>query len=368
MPPSKLETSQQQQPVPPIETPSTTTVKPSRSKKTRPAASSSSIKDTVLLASWVVIFAALAYHLFATITAPETPLDEAIKLYADSESKFIDVKVENHLFSVHYKIEGNPNGKTLVLVHGSTPSLSSWDDITAQLKSEFRIVRLDLAGYGLTNNVLRFNHTQFNYAKFFDAFMTATKLKETKVTLVGHSFGGAVAWIYAGFNPDNVESLILIDSSGPYARDSDFPVAFVIFHKSAGLFFRYYSPSWLMRLTLKYMYFDKSKITEDLVNRYHNLWMIEGTREAITNMCENYVFSRATLGIYRKQVLREIKAPALILWGEQDTIIPLRYAQQLHEDLKNSKLVVYKDQNHMAHEENPARVANDIRDFLKTLP
>lgn len=345
--------------------------KATRTKKTGASSSgsekaSATRKTTLRTVVWIALFAAFVYHFVDTLTTPEIPLNEAIQRFSDSESKWIDVKVDEHLFSVHYKIEGNPNGKTLVLVHGSTLSLSSWDDVTAILKSEYRIVRLDLAGYGLTNNALRFNHTQFNYAKFFDAFMTAMKLKETKVTLVGHSFGGAVAWLYAGFNPDNVEGLVLIDSSGPYARDSNFPVAFVILHKSAGLLFRYYSPTWLMRLTLRNMYSDKSKITSELVQHYRDLWMIEGTREAITNMCENYAFGRTVLGLYRRQVLREIKAPTLILWGKDDGIIPLRYANNLHEDLTNSKLIVYEDQSHLPHEEDPTRVANDIREFLSS--
>jgi len=56
--------------------------------------------------------------------------------------------------------------------------------------------------------------------------------------------------------------------------------------------------------------------------------MIEGTREAITNMCENYVFGRTPLGLYRRQILREIKTPTLILWGKEDSIIPLRYGHR----------------------------------------
>ena len=162
------------------------------------------------LASKIVggIFAFLFFVLFI-ICERDRPVEELIPLYANQDSKFMPILG----MQVHYRDEGvQSDSVPLILLHGMSSSLNTWDSVAMGLKAERRIISLDLPGFGLTGpspeNAYNFTY----YSKFIDSFTTRLKIK--RFILVGNSMGGAISWNYALHNPKGLAKMILIDAAG----------------------------------------------------------------------------------------------------------------------------------------------------------
>jgi pimeloyl-ACP methyl ester carboxylesterase len=125
--------------------------------------------------------------------------------YAPEPSKFIFINGTR----VHYRDEGE--GPVIVLLHGVLSSLHTWDGWLKELAGRYRIVRLDLPGWGLTGKA-GFPYNMPVYIDFLNEFFN--KIGLVKIYLVGSSFGGLISWNYAIKYPDKVNKLILLDSTG----------------------------------------------------------------------------------------------------------------------------------------------------------
>lgn len=126
----------------------------------------------------------------------------------ESGSKFIHVDG----FDIHYRDEGSPDKPVLVMVHGVMASLHTWDGWVAELSEHFRIIRLDVPGFGLTGGGQDREYDGERLVKVFGLFLDRLDLKQ--VSIAGNSLGGYIAWNYALANAHRVERLILIDPAG----------------------------------------------------------------------------------------------------------------------------------------------------------
>src|SRR5215470_14554481 len=103
-------------------------------------------------------------------------------------------------------------GAPLVLLHGMGSSLHTWDAWSDALRSRFRVIRMDLPGFGLTGPNRQDDYRNETYLAFLDAFRS--KLGLDGFALAGNSFGGQIAWSYAVAHPGQVRALVLVDPSG----------------------------------------------------------------------------------------------------------------------------------------------------------
>lgn len=131
-------------------------------------------------------FLALIFILLFIVCERDRPVEELIPLYANKDSKFMPILG----MKVHYRDEGIPSDSTpLILLHGMSSSLNTWDSVVIGLKDKKRVISLDLPGFGLTGpspeNAYNFDY----YSKFIDSFTTRLKIK--RFILVGNSMGGA---------------------------------------------------------------------------------------------------------------------------------------------------------------------------------
>ncbi|UCH10746.1 MAG: alpha/beta fold hydrolase, partial [Fidelibacterota bacterium] len=116
---------------------------------------------------------------------------------------------------VHIRDQGT--GPAVVLLHGMFSSLHTWDGWVEALQDSFRMIRLDLPGFGLTGPRPDADYSLSEYVGFMDALLD--ELGVERAILVGNSLGGGIAWEYSLAHPSRVEGLILIDAVG-YPRDS----------------------------------------------------------------------------------------------------------------------------------------------------
>lgn len=302
----------------------------------------SKVKAVLVGGGAVVLLAGLSS---VRLDIPESELEPR---YTSSASRFVIVDG----LRIHYRDEGD--GLVVLLLHGNGSSLHTWDGWTQVLRNDFRVIRLDLPGFGLTGPNASGEYSCVALAAFLDRFVNQLQL--TNFHLVGNSMGGAVAWNYALDHPDKVRKLILVDARG-FPRDK--PRALVRWARMPLLnrLFRYATPRWLVEQQVKVMYADDTKVTDALVQRYYDLTRREGNREAI--------IARWRLSeVSHVDRLRELRMPTLILWGREDQVFPAEDAYRFRALIPNAEVVVYPGAGHVPMEERSEETVADARRFL----
>jgi RraA family protein len=284
-------------------------------------------------------------------------LEELYQKYFNEHSKWVEIGGQE----IHYRIEGNPTGETLFLIHGVFSSLHTWDKWVELLKDEFRIVRCDLPGFGLTGPRKDNVYSVASYITFLKEFLD--KLNIDKCHFIGNSLGGWLSWEFAYRYPQKVSRLVLIDAAGFNDRESiptifrlakNIPLKNLISQVAEQIT----PPKNLVEIMIKNAYGDNNKVTEEITERYRDLLMFKGNREVFLTLANAKVEDNS----YR---VKEIENPTLIMWGEKDKWIPLANAYKFNYNLVNSKILIYEGVGHIPMEEIPERTAEDAKIFLK---
>jgi len=289
----------------------------------------------------------------ATAWAPDRPVASLKARWATAPSQFIRIDG----MDVHIRDEGpRDDPQPILLVHGTSASLHTWDGWAQALKTKHRVIRFDLPGFGLTGPSPSGDYTLAAYSRFVVDVLEKLGIKQA--ILAGNSLGGAVAWKTAADYPDRVSKLILVDSAGyPYEPES-IPIGFRLAQiRALAPLLQRLLPRSLIESSVRNVYADPSKVTPELVDRYYELTLREGNRKALGDRFKagNERFSSQ---------IKQVKQPALVLWGAQDRLIPVAQAQLFAKDIAGSQLQVFDGLGHVPHEEDPARTVAAARAFL----
>jgi pimeloyl-ACP methyl ester carboxylesterase len=284
----------------------------------------------------------------------DIPLAELKAKYADESSAFIRVGQ----IDVHYRDQGPRNDRPLVLVHGTGSSLHTFDAWTDELQKHHRVIRMDLPAYGLTGPFPNRDYSTHNYVDFIYEFLKHLNIKTC--ILGGNSLGGNIAWNFTLKHPDMVEKLVLIDASGyPTSAQSE-PLAFTLAKIPAvNHIFTYITPRYIAERSVNNVYADKTKVTKELVDRYFELTLREGNRQAFVDKLNNENNSNSYNSI------PSIQQSTLILWGAEDKLIPVENAFKFEKNLKNDTLVILKNVGHVPMEESPKESLIPLLSFLQ---
>jgi pimeloyl-ACP methyl ester carboxylesterase len=275
--------------------------------------------------------------------------------YAGGASEFVQLMD----MDVHYRDEGNPQDSLpIVLIHGTGSSLHTFDAWTNNLKGNKRVVRMDLPGFGLTGPFPDREYTIDQYVKFVAAFLAARGIHHC--ILAGNSLGGQIAWNFTLRHPEMVRKLILIDAAGYPKKSTSVPLAFRVAQMPVlNKILTFITPRFVVKSSVRNVYADESKITNELVDRYFYLSLRAGNRQALIDRMQTP---------YDTNQIREIKnirQPTLILWGAEDGLIPTESAFRFQQDLPNDSLVILKNSGHVPMEENPEESLEAILHFIE---
>ena len=310
------------------------------------------IKSLKILFSFIIILTIGAFILFFH---RDISLDKLKLKYANIQSSFISVKN----IDIHYRDEGNQTDSIpIILIHGTGASLHTFDDWTNKLKYSKRVIRLDLPAYGLTGPFVDRDYSILNYTSFLKEFLETLDIKQC--IIAGNSFGGEIAWNFALEKPDIVKKLILINSGGFPSSSKSVPIAFRLAQTPViNKVVRFITPFFIVKSSVENVYFDKSKVTDSLVERYFDLCLREGNRQAFID--------RLGIGKRNNYInISNIKQPTLILWGADDLLIPVENAYKFQNSLPNNKLVILENSGHVPMEENPFESIKHVIEFLNT--
>ena len=288
----------------------------------------------------------------------DIPLNELKIKYTNSDSSFINIEGTN----VHYRDEGSSSDSIpIILIHGTGSSLHAYDIWSDNLKKSNRVIRMDLPAFGLTGPFLKRDYTISNYTTFLKKFLDSLNIKQC--ILVGNSLGGEIAWRFAIQEPVMSRKLILLDPSGYPVISKSVPIAFKLAKIPVlNKFLTYITPRFLVRASIENVYFDKSKVSDSLVNRYFDLTLRKGNRKAIVDRLK--VSTTLTNGTKTHDNIKNIKQPTLIIWGSDDQLIPVENGYKFKNDITNSKLIVMQQTGHVPMEEKPLESLKFTIDFL----
>ena len=301
----------------------------------------------------LVIVATVATH-----WAPDQPVSTLEPRWAQPPSQFLDVAG----LRTHLRDEGpRDDPMPIVLLHGTSDSLHTWGGWTDVLARERRVIRVDMPGFGLTGPAPGGDYRVERYVEFVAALLDALGVRQC--VLVGNSFGGWVSWETALAHPGRVQALVLVDSAGYPLESQSVPIGFRIAQVPLlNRLMQFTLPRGLIESSVKNTYGDPSLVTGELVDRYFELTLREGNRQALA---ERFAAGRWAADTAR---IRQLTLPTLILWGGRDRLIPPEYATRFHRDIAGSQLVMFPGLGHVPQEEDPEATVAAVRDFLRAGP
>ena len=249
---------------------------------------------------------------------------------------------------------GPRDAPAVLLLHGFGASLHTWEDWAQTLQRQYRVIRIDLPGNGLSSPDPTGDYSDARSHAVIVALLD--KLGVERTTVVGNSIGGRIAWTFAARHPERMAKLVLVSPDGfaspgfEYGKAPDVPLMVEAM--------RYTLPKWLLKPSLAPAYADPAVMTDALATRYHDLMLGPGTREAmIARMAQTVLVDPLPL-------LRSIAAPTLLLWGDKDALIPIANAADYLKALPHARLETLPGVGHLPQEEAPEASARLLVAFL----
>ena len=310
---------------------------------------------------WTLFLSLLAacIGVLAWSWAPDRSVDSLKARWATPPSRFVTLQG----MQVHLRDEGPRDDPIpIVLIHGTSASLHTWDGWVAALSPHRRVVRMDLPGFGLTGPAPDGDYSMARYTGFMRDLLDLLNIDQA--VLAGNSLGGGIAWQTALAHPTRVRQLVLVDATGYPLQAQSMPIGF-----------RLAQMSWLAPVTQKVLprsmiaasvrnvYGQPERVSADLVDRYYELTLREGNRASLTKRFQYRSSDAALAG-----EISQLRQPTLILWGSEDRLIPPEHGQGFNKDIAGSQLQVFQGLGHVPHEEDPEATVQAVKSFLNLPP
>ncbi|MGI9309313.1 MAG: alpha/beta fold hydrolase [Gammaproteobacteria bacterium] len=301
------------------------------------------------IAGLVVVL--LISTLIALVAYRDIPADVLEAKYANEESRFMHVDGVR----IHFRDVGT--GPPVVLIHAHFANLIGWDPWVDALKQDYRVIRFDMTSHGLTGPDPSGDYTLERTIELTERFVDALDLDE--FAIAGTSMGGTVAMHYTARHPERISKLILLSPGALEGR--------AMTEENKGRMgtpldiVTYITPRALPKFMLKGGFGDPDKVTDELVDRWYEMWMREGQREAEVARMRQYEPGDL------EGVVASITRPVLLMWGEANTRASIEQAPVFVDMLSSAEsvqLITYPGVGHMAVQEAGDLTAVDAVAFL----
>ncbi len=266
--------------------------------------------------------------------------------------------------TIRYQKSGNgPNN--IVLIHGFACSRLNWHSILAKFPGhKYTLFIPDLKGYGDSSAPHDGAYSLYDQAHIIKAFTAYLNLK--KFSLVGHSMGGGVVLTLATMREltSKIDALVLLDSAAfkdpkpRFIKILNTPFLRYIF------LFLLIPLNSIIRYAIGRIFYDKQKVTDVLIKRYRPYFYRQRHHNVYIKTAEQLIPEN-----YYEEIekFKQIQIPALIIWGKQDPVIPLRNGLKLADHLQNSTLRIIDECGHIPHEEKPEITSDYLVSFLNDI-
>ncbi len=312
-----------------------------------------------VLRGLALVFVALVGALIL-MRVPDTDPAEMRAKYGGAPSRF--VQLDDGL-NVHYRDEGPDDGDAdapvIVLLHGSSSDIHTWQSWVDGLKADHRVVRFDQIGHGLTGPAKSGDYARDAFVADVDEL--ANKLGLDRFVLAGSSMGGGIAMAYAMAHPEKLDGLVLVGSAGaPIRREGGGNLLFTLAAiPGVNAVLSTVTPRSLVERSLRQSVSNQDIVTPEAVDRYWEMARYPGNRAATMER-----MARPRVSFAAEEVAR-VEVPTLVMWGEEDTLAPYAAAGWYMEHLPEATLANYPGVGHLPMEEAPAKSLADLRRWLE---
>lgn len=301
-----------------------------------------------MIVAWVAGLALLAIVALALFLHTPDKSRAALEVAYPGDYRIVDG------LRLRLRDTGPRDAPTVILLHGLGASLETWEPWAQALSARFRVIRLDLPGFGLTGADPTGDYADTRTIKILVDLMD--QLRVDRASLIGNSLGGRIAWNFAALHPDRVTRLVLVSPDG-FASPGfvyDAPPKSPLMMRALP----YIAPRGLLKSSLEAAYARPQKLSEKTVTRYRDMMLAPGVRTAILARMDQTILHDPA------PILARITAPTLLLWGEKDGMIPISNAADYLRLLPHATLVRLPDLGHVPFEEDPVTSLPPVEHFL----
>lgn len=286
-----------------------------------------------------------------TVTRPARRL--ALADARKDSAREIDRLLATPAGTIHAIVRGD--GPDVVLLHGVTDNGHTWHDVQSALSASARVHAVDLPGHGLSD-IPKQPLTAREMARWVLAYMDAAGVE--RAVVVGWSLGGAVAAAFSADHAARVSGLVL---EAPAVLDFAFPIS--LWPLKVGgigeIMYRLAANRSMRRFFMGAAFAHSFAPSDDVMERYWRGWQINGRPRYIRSLLNEFKSTETT------PLLGDIRAPAWIVHGDEDQLIPLRVADELEKKLASAKLYRLNKVGHSPHLERPDVVLDAIGEAMR---
>lgn len=255
------------------------------------------------------------------------------------------------------------SGDIFLFVHGFASSSYTWRYLEKHYSEKYRVISLDLKGFGQSSKPNDESYSVKDQSEILLNFIKKNNLHN--ITLVGHSFGGAVVlFSYISAKEEvkqSIKKLILIDSA-VYKQDLPDFISILRIPIINRLSLSFIPSKINSKTVLKKSFFDNSKITDEMINTYGSYLNQPGAHHALIQTANNIIPDDIEVLTSK---YKEISIPVLIIWGENDTIVKKSLGVRLHNEIAGSSFESIQQCGHIPQEECPEDTMKIIEKFIK---
>jgi pimeloyl-ACP methyl ester carboxylesterase len=288
-----------------------------------------------------------------TLTSPATDAGKGLR---EGYAEVGDV-------TLHYVEAGD--GPLVVLLHGFPEFWYGWrQQIAPLVEAGFRVVAPDLRGYNLSSRPDGF--TAYTADKLAtDVRGLIRELGAESAMVVGHDWGGTVAWTLAMNHPEVVDRLAILNAAHPRRLSEGLRNPRQLLRSWYFFYFQFpglperRARRWHWRFFKRFLRDARPQYTEQELDRYVEAWSRPGAAKALID------YYRAAVRLGSKQEIRPISAPTLVIWGQGDRYLGRKLAEPHHEDVPNlDRVERLPNASHWVHHDEAERVSELLVDFL----
>jgi len=239
------------------------------------------------------------------------------------------------------------SGPPLVLIHGIGGDADEWAFCFESLSASHRVIALDLLGFGRSDKPFIAYCIEV-FVEVLERFLR--KLDVLRPSLVGVSLGGWIAAAFALKFPDRIDKLVLVDAAGVWGNTTELPIDLRVSSRRHA------------REVFELLLYDKSLATDALVDLAYEQHLVRGDGYTIHRVLQNLREGREFLD----NRIAGIATPTLIVWGEEDVLIPVATGRLMHRLIRNSKLEIIPQCGHLPAFEKPAEFVRCVLEFLRS--
>lgn len=265
-------------------------------------------------------------------------------LYSSKVPRFKTEYVER--IKIHYREAGR--GEPLLLVHGYMSSLNFFNPVFKELSQRYKVISIDMPGYGLSDKRCELNYTKEAAADLIVKFMHQKSI--SSFNILGHSMGGEVSLNVAYKYPEAVKKLILVNSTGYYETPKTKVPAFL--QKIACTSFTLHAAMMGRNL------YNKQILSPQYLDAIYSL-NSSLPKETIYKI--NAYNDSGSL----KNKISHIHTPTLVIWGSKDRVVPVNHGTKFSENLPNNKFITFTNTGHMPFFEYKDVFITEIMNFLE---